>query len=273
MALGRSLLLLKPRMRHVHAHLVTMPQSGTHWLCYMLALGLSRTFDVPGPAHIADRRFVLRPQDRIIHPELPRLVHSHNIPHPLVHSPLFLDRLKYPRYVLLLRDLREAIVSQYEKKRQLPGFDIPFSDYLRERLPWGHPFRITVSRRFAFLNAWTRDIDRLGAERLLLLRYEDFRQSPCDAFRRLWQFLDLPELDAPAVEQIVAEASKDRMAENERPDAVARVVRQASRHAFDWYTPTDREYLTAKCHTGLCNWLGYNYDDWRQLQTPRRHAA
>lgn len=88
MTLGRSLLLLKPRMRHVHAHLVTMPQSGTHWLCYMLALALSRTFDVPGPAHIADRQQSLRSE-------------------------------------LLFRNLREAIVSQDEKKRPLPGLTSP----------------------------------------------------------------------------------------------------------------------------------------------------
>ncbi|QDU37257.1 Sulfotransferase domain protein [Maioricimonas rarisocia] len=273
MALGRSLLLLKPRMRHIHAHLVTMPQSGTHWLCYMLALGLSRTFDVPAPAHIGDRRFVLRPQDRVIHPELPRLVHSHNIPHKLVHSELVLDWLRFPRYVLLLRDLRETIVSQYEKKRQLPGFDITFSDYLRERMPLGHPFRITVSRRFAFLNAWTRDIKRLGHGRLLLLRYEELRQSPRQTLQRLWQFLDFPDLEAAAFEQIVAEASKDRMALHERPDAVARVVRQTSRNAFDWYTPADREYLTARCQTGLTNWLGYNYADWRLPPTAERRVA
>ncbi|MFG0333084.1 MAG: sulfotransferase domain-containing protein [Maioricimonas sp. JB049] len=273
MPLGRSLLLLKPRMRHVQAHLVTMPQSGTHWLCYMIALGLSRTFSVPGPAHIADRRFVLRPQDRVIHPELPRLVHSHNIPHRLVHSRLCLQRLRFPRYVLLLRDLRETIVSQYEKKRQLPGFDIAFSDYLRQRLPAGHPFHITVARRFEFLNAWTRDIDRLGSERLLLLRYAELRQAPRKTLQRLWQFLDFPEMDAPAFEQVVAEASKDRMAQHERPDARVRVVRQSSRHAFDWYTPADREYLTAKCHTGLTNWLGYNYDDWSVPPAAARPAA
>lgn len=98
MTLGRSLLLLKPRMRHVHAHLVTMPQSGTHWLCYMLALALSRTFDVPGPAHIADRQQSLRSE-------------------------------------LLFRNLREAIVSQDEKKRPAARFDIAFSNDLRERMP------------------------------------------------------------------------------------------------------------------------------------------
>lgn len=143
MALGRTLLLMKPQMQPVRAHRITVPQSGSHRFCCTQATGLSRT------SHVA------RPVD------------SHNVPRPIVHSPLQTTPVRFPRGPLL-RNRRNSSVLQHEKQRQLPGGGISFSDDLRGRMPPGHPLRVTVSttvsRRFAFLNARARDITRLNPQ-------------------------------------------------------------------------------------------------------------
>jgi hypothetical protein len=265
--------LLKPRNRRVHAHLITMHQSGSHWLNYMLSLGLCRVYGVSELQHIADRSLVGRPQDTIVYPGIPRLVQSHEIPSPLVHAFPLPQLLRFPRYVLLLRDVRAAMVSQYEKKRHMSPFQISFSEYLRNERVIGNAIRRDLWHRMRLLNAWDRDIRRLPKGQVLITRYELMKEHAARELQRVWDFLEFPLQSPVFFQSVVAASTKDQMAAHEQPGAHMKVVRASQRHPFEWFSPEDRDYFTATVRRHLRNWFGYDYTDWTLPAASERRAA
>ena len=61
-----------------------MHQSGTHWLKFMLANALSYQYGSPPPAYNHANDIIGGPRDAIVYPQLPRLISSHSMPHPLL---------------------------------------------------------------------------------------------------------------------------------------------------------------------------------------------
>ena len=128
----------------------------------MLAAGICRAYGVPEPEHIRDRSIIRRPRDPVVHQEIPQILQSHYSPSPLVHIRLLRRLLRFPKYVFLIRDIRAALVSQYEKKSHLPAFQLSFFDYLRGRWIRGNPIPRDLWFRTRLLNAWSRDTGRLA---------------------------------------------------------------------------------------------------------------
>ena len=268
-----ALRLLKARHRAVHGHIVTMHQSGSHWLNFMLSTGICRVCGVPPVEHIADRSIVGRPQDPIVHRDIPRLVQSHEVPGPLVHAWPLPMLLRFPKYVLLLRDIRHSMVSHYEKKKHLEAFAIPFSDYLRNERIIGNPIRRDIWHRMRLLNAWDRDLSRLPMHQVVIVHYEDLTANTPRELRRIWEFLELPPQSGLFFEEVVQAATKDRMAGNEKPDAPLKIVRASRRHPFEWYSEDDRRFFSRTVQTHLHNWFGYDYRDWSVPDASQTRAA
>jgi Sulfotransferase domain len=257
-----ALRLLQARHRGVHAHIITMHQSGTHWLNNMLSWGICRAYGLPSLQHIADRSIIGRPQDAVVHPRIPRILQSHEIPSPLVHMPPLSSLLTFPRYVLLLRDMRASLVSQYEKKKHLEPFQMSFAAYLRNDRIIANGIRRDIWHRMRMLNAWDRDIGRLSAGRVLVVHYEDMKRDAAHEVQRVWEFLELPPQPAAFFGEAAASATKETMTKQEQPGAVMRVVRSSVAHHFDSYDPDDREFFTSTVTKYLHNWFGYDYNDW-----------
>lgn len=257
-----SLTLLKPRHRRVHAHLITLHQAGSHWLNHMLADCLQREYAVRELAHIRDRSIIGRPQDEAIYPHLPRIVQSHEIPSPLVHAWPVRALLRFPSYIVLVRDLRATLVSYYEKSKELEPFRMSFADFLRNERIIGNPIRRDLWNRIRFLNAWARDLQRLPRRQTLLMRYEDLCADPAIELQRIWAFLELAPHAREFFSEAVVASSKGRMSCNEHPGERLKVVRASGRHPFEWYRADDRAYFVAAMRRHLHNWFGYDYDDW-----------
>lgn len=257
-----ALRLLQARHRHVHAHIITMHQSGTHWLNNMLSWAIGRVYGLPPLEHIADRSVVGRPQDAVVHPQIPRIVQSHEIPSPLVHMPPLPSLLTFPKYVLLLRDMRASLVSQYEKKKHMEPFQMSFAAYLRNRRIIANGIRRDIWHRMRMLNAWDRDINRLPEGRVLVMHYEDMKRDAAREVRRVWEFFEFPPQTAEFFAEAARSATKESMTKQEQPGAVMRVVRSAAAHHFDSYAPEDREFFTSTVTKYLHNWFGYDYNDW-----------
>lgn len=268
-----GLTLLKPRNRSVHAHIVTLHQSGSHWLNFMLAECLRAQYNLPELDHIRDRSIIGRPQDAIVHPHIPRIVQSHAIPSPLVHCRPFVASLKFPRYVLLIRDLRACLVSYFEKSKELEAFRISFSQFLRNERIIGNRIRRDLWNRIRFLNAWSRDRGRLPDGELIVLHYEDLKANPALQLQRVWDFLKLPPPETSSFERAVAAASKDRMSHSEHPRENLKIVRASERHPFEWFDADDRRFFTAAVTDHLRDWFGYRYDDWSPDRNARGEAA
>jgi len=100
-------------------------------------------------------------------------------------------RVEYKKAVYLVRDVRDIVNSEfwYEKER---GFGMPhFDDYLQRMLQG----RRKLGSWHQHVHSW---IDSAVAHtgNLLLLRYEDMRSDPEQAFVKLLQFLNMP-VDLP----------------------------------------------------------------------------
>jgi hypothetical protein len=258
------------RDRQVHAHIVTMQQSGTHWLTHMLCAALAEVYGLPELADIDDRRLIGDHKRPAVYSHIPRLIQTHNIPSPICHAWPLRSALRFPRYVILLRDIRAALVSHYEKHH---ARSMTFSDYLRNHRIIANPVRWDLWYRIRFLNAWDREIRRLPPSRVLVLNYEGLQGRPLEELRRTWAFLGLPAADDAVFTRAVAHSTKDRMSAKESPEKTARVIRRSSQHPLEWFSEDDRAYFESVCATYLRQTFGYDYSRWDDVPVPARPAA
>ncbi len=96
--------------------LITMHQSGTHWLKFILTSAISRHNGLEMPLYIQDEhQFFGNPKSHIPRPGIPPMASSHSIPHILLGSAFMHRLMEFPRYVVLVRDIPASLVSNFEK--------------------------------------------------------------------------------------------------------------------------------------------------------------
>ena len=183
------------RRRHFDGYILSMQQSGTHWLRYMLGICMAETYGQPHPDCIQSERYVGDPRQPPAATLWPRLVSSHTLPHALMYSPVFCRGLHFPRYLLLVRDIRHALVSHYEKWNSDYGVD--FSTYLRGD-PWKSRFRSDIWRKIEFCNACGR-LAAAGSVPTQIQRYEDLHRDPAAALTAACVWFRIPASSAFSV--------------------------------------------------------------------------
>ena len=138
------------RSRGAVGQIISMHQSGTHWLKFMLASALADQFSIPLPKYNHANDIIGGPRDIIVYPQIPRLIASHTIPSPFFYS-ILSQTLNLPKYVLLIRDIRFSLTSNYRKWRD--HYNVNFSVYL-EGDPTGKEYNSDIWWTFRFLNCW-----------------------------------------------------------------------------------------------------------------------
>ncbi|MEQ8233401.1 MAG: sulfotransferase [Gammaproteobacteria bacterium] len=253
-ALGNFALL---KARHCDGQLVSMHQSGTHWLKFMLANALAHRYDIPPPRYNHANDIIGGPKDPVQYPAIPCLKASHSMPHPLLRHAIVHDRLALPHYVVLVRDLRAALVSNYAK--WAARYDEPFSVYLRGD-PRGKRYNSDVWWAIRFLNAWGELLERLPA-RVMLLRYEDLRADSARELARVATHFAL-DLGAADIAHGVAVSGKAAMAAKDDPSRPPGAVRATAANPLDEFAAADRAFLIDVCARHLRHPLGYDYTHW-----------
>lgn len=253
-ALGNFSLL---EHRHCAGHLASMHQSGTHWLKYMLASALARHYGLPGPQYNHANDYIGGPHDRVEHPQLPRLLSAHSIPHPLLSLGVTHRLWRLPPYVVLVRDIRASLVSNYEKWRA--RYACPFDEFLRGD-PSGRRYNSDLWWCFRFLNAWQAVRTAVPA-RVLVLRYEDLQRDAAAGLALVAQHFAL-ELDAEDLAAGVAAGSKEHMAAREDPARPKGAVNPGARRIEDYFADGDRRWFSAQCARYLDDAYGYDYARW-----------
>lgn len=253
-ALGNFSLLAH---RDCEGHLASMHQAGTHWLKFMLANALAHHYGVPGPQYNHANDFIAGPHDAVIHPSLPRLYSAHSIPHPLLYLGSVHRLWRLPPYVVLVRDIRASLVSNYEKWRA--RYACSFAEFLRGD-PRGKRFNSDVWWCFRFLDGW-HAVRRAVPARVLVLRYEDLQQHTAEALARVAAHFDLG-LDPDALAAGVAAGTKDNMAAREDPTRPRGAVNAGARRVHDYFDAADRDWLTTQCARYLVDSWGYDYARW-----------
>lgn len=240
------------RRRGFDGHIVTMQQSGSHWLKNMLSQVLISLYGLPQTAHIQDDSIIGHPKSKPRYQNIPQIVNSHGYPHALT---LKIPLLHYPRYLVLVRNLRESLVSHYERfKPDYPGVD--WDTYLRGDVRQKR-FHSDIFTRIRFMNEWGR---LLGNEKKIsFVRYEDMKTDPAAALDKVCGFLGIVGVTPQILAQTAAATSKEKMAEKPNPEITTTVIRLESKPLEHYFTPENQAFFENTCRKHLRHDFGYGY--------------
>lgn len=242
--------------RSFQGHLVTGKNSGTHWVKYMICLALAEHYGVEPPEYFnaeATNAFMGNPKNVRTKDGLPRLASSHTIPG-FGYDLSFLRVGAYPPTAVLVRDMRDVLVSHYEKWKHRYG--ISWAQYLR--LPMDQKgIRCDLWWYIRFLNRWGDCMARLPQE-IIAVRYEDLRQNPAANVERLLLHFGLT-IPHSVIVHAVAASSKDAMAEKTDPDFPERIIGKSETTLVDYFSGEDGAYFAEVLGRNLRHAFGYEY--------------
>jgi len=251
------------RHRNSDGHIISMHQSGTHWLRNMLSLAMAKAYGLPEPEYIQDNDFICAPQDPSKYAHIPRIVSSHQIPSPLVTNRLALSLIKLPDYVLLMRDPRVIAASHY--RRFEARYKIPFSEYLRANVALlqqnakRHKFDKDIWWDIRFQNSWARML-QLRPGHIHLVRYEELRRDTASHLRVIMQFLHMPEIDEQTLAWCIEQSSKESMAQKESPDIAHKVVHEDKKNPLAIYSEEDKRFFLETYRKYCKADFGYDFE-------------
>jgi hypothetical protein len=231
--------------------IASMQQSGTHWIRFMLSLTLAKLYDIPSQFYIQDRSIVGKPIFR----HIPQIVDTTMIPHYYLRSRILFRPLRVPRYLILVRDLRDSLVSHYEKQRSAYGVD--FSTFLRGDVSRKR-YNNDIWTRIRFLNGWGPVVER-QPEHVAVLKYEDLVADTHGELARVCDHFGIEGVTADLIDEVVNASSKAEMAKLSDPSKTRRAVRADPRPAEEWFGPDDRQFFAELCRLYLKYTFGYRY--------------
>ncbi|MBI1214180.1 MAG: hypothetical protein GC190_22175, partial [Alphaproteobacteria bacterium] len=160
-----------------------------------------------------------------------------------------------PPYVLLVRDMRDVLISNYAKWRD--RYQVPFDVYVAGD-PSGKRYVCDAWWYVRFLNAWGR-MAMQHPDKVLTLRYEDLRKTPGDGLRAIAAHFGI-SLSDRAIEAAVQGSSKSAMLERRDARVGETVIRADSGSAEDpVFGPHEKAILARILKTNLRYDFGYDY--------------
>jgi len=116
----------------VDGFLVTAKNSGTHWFKFMLSCAIAAQHGLAPPEHSNGREgdaIIGHPRWPRRYPQLPRIGSSHNIPSRAFICPVLRRILPYRPTIVLVRDIHQAMLSNFLKWRDKYG--VTLSEYVQ----------------------------------------------------------------------------------------------------------------------------------------------
>lgn len=240
------------RRRGFDGHVVSMQQSGTHWLKNMLAQVFVRLYDLPPLAHIQDDSIIGHPRSLPKYKHIPQIVHSHSYPHGLT---LVLPFLYYPKYLVLVRDLKTSLISHYERfKPDYPG--VSWDEYLRGDVRQ-KKFHSDIYSRIRFMNEWGNLAARYP-DRVRAIRYEGMKVAPDSVLGDVCTFFGCGVIPEAILADAVAASTPEKMAQKPNPDITTTVVRTGERKPVEaYFGPENQMFFEETCRAYLKHDFGY----------------
>lgn len=240
--------------RGFDGHIVSMQQSGSHWIKNMLASCFVQIYGLPPLAHIQDDSIIGHTRSPPVYKNIPQIVHSHGFPHALT---LKIPGLHYPRYLVLVRDLKESLVSHYERFKGDYG-ECGFSEYLKGDVRQNR-FHSDIWSRMRFMNEWGRLLQS-HPQGVMALRYEDMKQDAKGSLKRVCGFFGVDKATDAVIDKAVADSSREKMAEKPNPEVSTVVVRNGERKPLsEYFTPANEAFFDATVARYLKYDFGYGY--------------
>lgn len=239
--------------RNFDGHIVSMQQSGSHWIKNQLASVLAQLYNLPPLAHIQDDSIIGHTKSPPKYKNIPQIVHSHGYPHGLT---LKIPGLHYPKYLVLVRDLKESLVSHYERfKGDYDNCD--FATYLRGDVNQDK-FHSDIWSRMRFMNEWGRLAEQYP-QSVMPLKYEDMKADAAGSLKSVCAFFNIANVTDAVVARALEDASRDKMAEKPNPEITTTVVRREERkNVADYFLGDNGAFFDATTARYLKHGFGYD---------------
>jgi hypothetical protein len=239
--------------RNFDGHIVSMQQSGSHWIKNQLASVLAQLYSLPPLEHIQDDSIIGHTKSPPKYKNIPQIVHSHGYPHGLT---LKIPGLHYPKYLVLVRDLKDSLVSHFERFRGDYG-NCDFSTYLRGDVNQDK-FHSDIWSRMRFMNEWGR-LAQQYPQSVMPLKYEDMKADAGGSLKAVCAFFNISGVTDAVIARALADASRDKMAEKPNPEITTIVVRREERkNAADYFTGDNGAVFDAITARYLKHGFGYD---------------
>ncbi len=248
------------RRRHYDAYIATFGESGTHWFKYMLSWILSRIYDLPPPEHISSDDLIGGPRTPPKYRHIPQIVSSHSTPNNLMRSRAVMRLLHFPKYIILVRNIMDSLVSNYEKRRKSywaqnqVNYPIDFSSYIRgddiER------FKGDVWGRVMFMNQWGTMVQRHPGK-ISVVKYENLRSDTIGELNKVCKFLHLENVTSEILTEVVYRASKSKMSKLPNIPGTEFIIRTDERNKL--ISQEDCQYIRDIIERKLEYDFGYEY--------------
>ena len=198
------------RHKKFDAVVVSMHQSGTHWLKYMLSMAIAYDKNLPFPEHIGDD-MIISPGPKRMPKQItsPLICTCHSIPNPLIKASLSKNHNQYPKYIVLVRDIRDALTSHFQKHGKI--YQCSFSEYLSGD-PLNKKFDKDIWWDIRFLNRWG-DLINNDKGQIKVVRYEDLIDNTAEKLEEITSFIGVEFNDThSSIAYAVNQSSKEQMA-------------------------------------------------------------
>lgn len=190
--------------------LLSYPKCGRTWLRLMVGKALAGHFQIGGDVDFMELKQVAK-----MCPGLPRLIAKHD-DHPELKTPseLVSDKREYRdvKVILLVRDVRDLIVSLYFARTRRRGIDAgSLSEFMRRE-------RSSVKTMIRYYNIW--EANRQVPLDFLRIRYEDLHADAAGQVRGLLEFIGVKNVSDRVIQEAVDFASFDNMRQMEVNDTL-----------------------------------------------------
>ena len=243
------------RNRNKQGQLVSMHQSGTHWLKHILAMALTKHYGLPAPEFNHSNDIIGGPRDPVIYSELPNLVSSHSIPHPSLRLNFVHSVFRLPPYVVLVRDIRRSLISNYFKWKN--SYNVSFKVFLRGAQ--SPRFNSDVWWTINFINQWGF-LAKNNPNKIIVVRYEDLQKDGLNQVLKICKHWNL-KLTIEEIIYGINQSHKSIMIKKDDPSRPKGAVNN-SNMGLELFDYSDRNFFEKICKKNLKIDLGYSYNNW-----------
>jgi hypothetical protein len=166
--------------------------------------------------------------------------------------------LRYPKYLVLIRDPRVMLASHYKKRKKDSAWS--FSDYLRSTQKT-RQFRKNIWWDLRFLNTWI-PLAQSWPDQILVVRYEDLRRDTLGELKKIVDHFGIQVNDPDTLAWCVAQCSKEAMSQKEAGERTHRVVREDEKDPLAIYSAEDRKFFNDTYRHYLKADIGYKLEQW-----------
>ena len=242
--------------RHVDGILASAKNSGTHWLKYMLSHAIANQYGVEPPAHSSGPAWddiIGNPRVPPRYDHLPRITSTHTIPSRIITLPIARRLMNIPPVVVLVRDIRDALISNYVKwhGRGAHG-QASFNEFVQGDVQ-GKRYVADTWWYTRFHNHW-RDIATAFPSRTLIVRYEDLKSTPRATLSAIANHFGV-NLSEQSLDAGLKVSDRESIRDNLDPGETSVIVRGEDKAAIAEFSPESTKSL----HTILGRHLRYDY--------------